>query len=209
MNLSEGVLRWVVAAAAGLVLVSLVQGVVRSHRRPPGRTTAGAERVLRPGVETLIGVGFLGVCIVLWSPLPFEPRDAARLSLDVAGAVLAFTGLGLVLWGRLTLGRLYGVSSALGAQLHGDHRLITHGPFAYTRHPMYLGIETASLGGLLLYRTWTLVFLTVAFLGLLVRARREDELLRLEFGAQWEAYRQHVPGWLPRTRRTKPFHPRD
>ena len=206
---TTSVLRWVVAAAAGLVLVGLVEGVVRSHRRPPGRATAGAERVLRPGVEAAIGVGFFSVCIVLWRPLPLEPRDAIRIGLDVAGAVLAATGLGLVLWGRLTLGRLYGVSSTFGARLRADHRLITHGPFAHVRHPMYLGIETASFGGLLLYRTWTLVFLTVAFLGLMMRARREDELLRLEFGARWEAYRQQIPGWLPRRRRTKRRHPRD
>jgi len=139
----------------------------------------------------------------------FARLIAACTTPELAGAVLAATGLGLVLWGRLTLGRLYGVSSTLGARLHADHRLITHGPFAHVRHPMYLGIETASFGGLLLYRTWTLVFLTVAFLGLMMRARREDELLRLEFGARWEAYRQQIPGWLPRRRRTKRRHPRD
>jgi protein-S-isoprenylcysteine O-methyltransferase Ste14 len=153
--------------------------------------------VLRPLAEALIGVGFFGVCVLLWRPLPIEPSDLARMGSDVAGAALGMAGLALVLWGRLTLGRLYGVSSTSAARLYADHRLITHGPFAHVRHPMYLGMEMASFGGLFLYRTWTAVFLCVAFLALVIRARREDELLELEFGDKWKAYRKWVPGWLP------------
>jgi protein-S-isoprenylcysteine O-methyltransferase Ste14 len=194
-------LRWVLAAATGWVLIVLSVGVVRSHRRPSGRASGAAQQVLKLRTEALIGVGFFGACIVLWRPLPLEPHGIIRSALDVVGAVLMVGGLGLTVWGRMTLGLLYGVSSAAGARLHADHRLIVHGPFSHVRHPMYLGIEMASTGGLLLYRTWTTVFLTVSFLGLVMRARREDELLRLEFGDQWEAYRQRVPGWLPRMRR--------
>jgi protein-S-isoprenylcysteine O-methyltransferase len=197
MNGLESGLRWFLGVATALVLVVLLQGVVSSQRRPAGRTTGSAERVLRPWAEALIGVGFFGASIILWRPLPVEPRGILRAVAAVTGGVLAGSGLALVLWGRLALGSLYGVSSAVGARLHADHRLITHGPFAYVRHPMYLGIQLASLGGLLLCRTWTMVFLNVAFLGLIVRARREDDALRLEFGEEWEAYRSRVPGWLP------------
>lgn len=198
MDLVEGALRWLGAASAGLVLLIVVWGVVQSHRRPVGRTTGAAERVLRPSVEAAIGVGFFGVCIVLWRALPLRPGGGLLVVVDVGGALLVMAGLSLVLWGRLALGRFYGVSSATGARLLSGHRLITHGPFAHVRHPMYVGIEVAAVGGLLLYRTWTMVFLTIAFVGLAVRAHREDEVLRLEFGDQWEAYRQQVPGWLPR-----------
>lgn len=196
----ESALRLIVAAAVGLVLLLLLLGLVRSHRRPPGRTTGAAEQMLHPGMQALIGVGFFGTCVVLWRPLPFEPLASLRVVLDAGGAVLMASGLGLVIWGRLALGSFYDVSSAAGARLYADHRLVVHGPFAHVRHPMYLGIEMAGIGGLVLYRTWTTVFLAVAFLGLVVRARREEELLRLEFGDEWEAYRHQVPGWLPRIR---------
>jgi protein-S-isoprenylcysteine O-methyltransferase Ste14 len=170
--------------------------------------TGAAELMLHPGIQALIGVGFFGACVVLWQPLPFEPHASLRAVLDAGGAVLMASGLGLVIWGRMTLGPLYDVSSSTGARLYADHRLVVHGPFAHVRHPMYLGIETASIGGLALYRTWTTVFLAVAFLGLMVRARREDELLRLEFGDEWETYRQRVSGWLPRIRQAT-RHPGD
>ena len=196
----ESVLRWILAAAVGLVLLLLLFGIVRSHQRPHGRTSGAADRMLHPAVQGLIGIGFLGACVVLWQPLTLEPRASLRIALDAGGAVLMAGGLGLVTWGRMTLGPLYDASSAAGARLSAEHRLVVHGPFAHVRHPMYLGIEMASIGGLALYRTWTTVFLTAAFMGLVVRARREDELLRLEFGDEWETYREQVPGWFPRTR---------
>lgn len=93
---------------------------------------------------------------------------------------------------------MYDVSSAAGARLRQNHRLITTGPFAHIRHPMYVGIELASFGALLLYRTWTVVFLLVAFAGLTVRAHREDEILLQEFGDEWRNYAAAVPAWFPR-----------
>jgi protein-S-isoprenylcysteine O-methyltransferase Ste14 len=62
---------------------------------------------------------------------------------------------------------------------------------------MYLGLQVAALGGLLVYRTWTLVFVTVNFLGLFIRAWREEQALAEEFGEEWEAYSQEVPAWIP------------
>jgi protein-S-isoprenylcysteine O-methyltransferase Ste14 len=117
------------------------------------------------------------------------------------GALLYFPGLGLALWGRSALGAMYNVSMSVGVQLHAGHRLITSGPYALVRHPMYLGIILAAWGGLLLYCTWACVFAAVVFLGLAVRARREEQALAAEFGAEWGAYCRRVPGWLPRLRR--------
>jgi protein-S-isoprenylcysteine O-methyltransferase Ste14 len=59
----------------------------------------------------------------------------------------------------------------------------------------------AAFGGVLIYRTWTLAFLAVNSLFLVIRARREEQALAAEFGAQWEAYCQRVPAWMPRFRR--------
>jgi protein-S-isoprenylcysteine O-methyltransferase Ste14 len=147
-----------------------------------------------------IGIPYFGVCALLWQPLPLTLSRSARLVALMLGALLYFSGLALVLWGRLTLGEMYNVSSSLGAQLYADQRLVTRGPFAYVRHPMYLGILVASFGGLLLYRTWTLVFTTLNFLALFVRARREEQALAAEFGEQWEVYCRRVSAWLPRLR---------
>jgi protein-S-isoprenylcysteine O-methyltransferase Ste14 len=113
------------------------------------------------------------------------------------GLLLQVAGLGLYLWGARVLGEMYRAASAFGVRLHQRQRLITHGPFALVRHPLYLGLQLAALGGLCLHRTWAMAFVSVNFLGLVLRARREEQALAEAFGAEWEAYCRDVPAWLP------------
>ena len=118
------------------------------------------------------------------------------------GALFYFPGLALTLWGRLALGRMYFVSTTGGAQLFADHQLVTHGPYAWVRHPMYLGLALVSLGGLLLYQTWTWVLVALNLPVFVARARREEAALHAEFGVLWEAYCRSVPAWYPALRRS-------
>jgi protein-S-isoprenylcysteine O-methyltransferase Ste14 len=198
LDIVEWWVRWVGAVSALVCLIAALAGIRHGLRRPRGRTTGLARQILTLPAYLLISVGFFGTCYLLWRPLPLALSAPARAVTLALGALLLFPGLALVLWGRFTLGEMYYVSSSMGAQLYADHRLVTHGPFAFVRHPMYLGIILASAGGLLIYHTWTLLFTTVAFLGLVLRARREEQALAAEFGEQWEEYCQRVPGWIPR-----------
>jgi protein-S-isoprenylcysteine O-methyltransferase Ste14 len=197
LHIVEQWVRWIGVVAAFVSLIAALAGMARSLRRPRGRTTGLARKVLQLPAYLLISILFFGPCFVLWRPLPLALMASARIVALVLGTLLLFPGLTLYLWGRLTLGEMYNVSSSMGAQLYTDHRLVTRGPFALVRHPMYVGILLASAGGLLIYRTWTLVFTTVTFLGLALRARREEQALAAEFGEQWEEYCLRVPGWIP------------
>ena len=116
----------------------------------------------------------------------------------VLGSLLYFPGLAFVLWGRLALGRNYFVSTGMGAQLFEGQQLVTSGPFAIVRHPMYLGLILAALGGLLLYQTWTMLVFSFFAPFVLRRARREEKLLAAAFGKQWQDYCDRVPAFLPR-----------
>jgi len=198
LDIVEWWVRWTGAVAAFVCLIAALAGMARGMRRVPGRTTGLARKVLRLPAYLLISVLFFGPCFLLWRPLPLALSAPARIVTLALGALLYFPGLALYLWARLTLGEMYNVSSSMGAQLYANHRLVTYGPFAFVRHPMYLGIILASVGGLLIYRTWTLVFTTVTFLGLVLRARREEQALAAEFGGQWEEYCRLIPGWIPR-----------
>jgi protein-S-isoprenylcysteine O-methyltransferase Ste14 len=197
--------RWIggVGAIAGFVTlaIALWQGVWRGLRHPPGRTTALADKVLRAPLQLIFGALWIGVCFILWRPIPLTLSMSTRVVALTLGLLLYFSGLALYLWGAKTLGGMYKPSSGFGVQLNAGHRLITHGPFALVRHPLYLGLQVAALGGLLVYRTWGLVFVTVNFMGLFIRARREKQALVVEFGEQWEAYCREVPAWIPRLHR--------
>ncbi len=194
--------KWTRKVGLGAVfatLAILLWGVWRGARRAVGSASGHTPKALRTRTfYFLASVGYFGFCYRLWQPLsPLQSR-LARVVAYILGVIFFFPGLALVLWGRLTLAQLYNVSSSFGAQLFADHRLVSHGPFAYLRHPMYLGILFIGVGGIFLYRTWTFVFLLLHFPALALRARREEQALSEQFGAQWKAYCQAVPGWIPR-----------
>lgn len=193
---------WIVRAAGmgGLLIAWLVAGTAaaRSRLRPVGRGLGLAPRMGAQTSYLLVAVPYFAIWALLWSPLPGTLADWARIVAVLVGAALGSLGLTLYLWGRHTLGDMYNVSSSLGTELYANHQLITNGPFRLVRHPMYFGIALAVLGGLAVYRTWTLVFALASVVGLSVKARHEDRLLAAEFGEAWTEYAGRVPGWLPR-----------
>ena len=52
---------------------------------------------------------------------------------------------------------------------------------------MYAGIILAAFGNLLLYATWTTLFLACIAPLIRVRAQREEAALANEYGEQWQA----------------------
>jgi protein-S-isoprenylcysteine O-methyltransferase Ste14 len=109
--------------------------------------------------------------------------------------------MALLLWGRLALGRNYFVSTGFGAQLFSEHQLVTSGPFAIVRHPMYAGLILAAVGSLLIYTTWTTVYFACFAPLVFIRAWREEQVLAEEFGEQWKEYCKRVPAFIPRLRK--------
>lgn len=183
----------VAIAAATTALPGLVR-VVR-ERGPAGGCP---ELVFTPLRLLLIGAGWFGAAVASWRPLPVRTSHATRWMLLAGGLGLYLAGMGLAVAGRLALGSSYRPSSTLGARLAPNHRLVTSGPFAIVRHPMYLGLALAALGALAVYRTWSTVLFVLQVPVLVVRAHREEELLARTFGAAWERYAALVPAWLPR-----------
>ena len=101
-------------------------------------------------IQTLL---FVGVGIALWYPLPIVLSPGMHLIMLIAGSLLYFLGIALYLWGYRTLGRMFSISSGLGATLYQDHRLIRIGPYRFVRHPMYLAVILAASGALLIFRS--------------------------------------------------------
>ncbi len=204
MNLSlvESVVRWAGGLLAFATLGVILYGIWRGTSRPVGTQVGQSAGLLHSPLFYLLASGaFFGVCFLLWRPLPLALSPTGRVAALAVGSLLFFPGMGLVLWGRLALGRMYFVSTGVGAQLFADHQLVTHGPFAIVRHPMYAGIGVAVMGGLFLYQTWTLVALLLMPLGLMRRARREEQVLATEFSEQWQDYCRRVPAFIPRLRK--------
>lgn len=190
-------MRWLGAIAGIGTLFYAIFRMILAQAKPGDHYTGAAHKVLRTRYLLVASLLFLVLGVVLWKPLPIRMHWLLQLGVSVLGALLYFPSLGLYLWGLFTLGESFNASSGFGVRLQRAHQLITHGPFAYMRHPMYLGVILVGWGGLLLYRTWTMLIFAVIMLGLIVRARREEEALQEVFGRQYELYRKYVPAWFP------------
>lgn len=198
LNACQGWIRWIGGVAALAALLTIFYGIWRGAQRPVGMTAGRAPGWLRSSwFYVVTSALFCVVCVLLWRPLPLALSSGAQAGALALGALLYFPGMAFVLWGRLTLGRMYFVSTGFGAQLFVDHQLITRGAFAIVRHPMYAGLIAVGFGGLLIYRTWTWLCIAAIAPALLLRARREEQVLAARFGAEWEAYKACVPAWIP------------
>jgi protein-S-isoprenylcysteine O-methyltransferase Ste14 len=187
---------WVerIGAVAGFsTLIIVVLGFRRLEARPKGRVSGGASRFLRWPFLLTATILYVMLGVFLWRPLPLSLSPSARLIGLLFGTVLYFPGLALYLWGYRTLGTMFGVSSGFGVQLYATHQLITHGPYAIIRHPMYLAVMIAGWGGLMIYRTWAMALFALSMVGLMFRAHQEEETLAAEFGPTWEIYSSRVP----------------
>lgn len=77
--------------------------------------------------------------------------------------------------------------------------LVTHGPYRWVRHPLYLMGLLAYLGFALLAENWFLAILTVLAFSLLnLRLPKEEARLIERFGDEYRSYMQRTGKYLPR-----------
>jgi protein-S-isoprenylcysteine O-methyltransferase Ste14 len=202
--MAETIIQWLGGLLAYAALAIVLFGVWRGTRRLPGRTSGRAAGWLRSALFYFLATFcFLILSIIFWTPLPVDISSTTRWVSLIFGTLLYFPGITFLLWARQTLGKMYFVSTSFGAQLYADHQLVTGGPFAIVRHPMYIGLIAAAFGSFLIYLTWTALAYAVFAPLVLLRARREELALAAEFGEAWRGYCKRVPAFLPRLRRNR------
>jgi len=88
------------------------------------------------------------------------------------------------------------------ARTHKDSakRLVTTGPYAWTRNPLYVANLAAFAGFVILCELPWFAAISVVTLGAAYHAiaRYEESVLAGTFGAGFDAYRARVPMWIPR-----------
>ena len=120
----------------------------------------------------------------------FTPPPA----LGWTAAVVTAIGIGLAIWARVFIGRNWSPRPAVKEH----HELVTTGPYAYVRHPIYSGILLAALGTALAgtgFGIGVFVFGSIIFLS---RIRTEEKIMLGLFPNEYPAYQA-------RTKRLVPF----
>lgn len=126
-------------------------------------------------------------------PLPWIGPPLVEL-LFAFGWLLAAAGLVLALAAIRTLRR-----AGTGILPHAETtHLVTRGPFALTRNPIYLGNTTILVGiGLIAGSPWFLALApAAAFLTRKLVIEREEKHLKLKFAKSYRDYARRVRRWI-------------
>jgi protein-S-isoprenylcysteine O-methyltransferase Ste14 len=118
----------------------------------------------------------------------------AGSALEPFGWSALAVGVVLVVWGMVTFRR---AKTAIHPH-HSASQLVTHGPYRFTRNPMYTGLTIAYLGGsALLDSAWPIIVLPIVLV-ILFRTviSREEMYLADAFGVEYTDYVASVRRWL-------------
>lgn len=139
-------------------------------------------------------IGFLGGWALdrYWRALPLSRFGGSALK-PFGWAALAL-GIALAAWGMATFRR---AKTAIHPH-HSASQLVTHGPYRFTRNPMYTGLTIQYLGGSALINSgWPIILLPVVLVILIKTViRREEIYLTDAFGADYAGYVATVRRWL-------------
>jgi len=110
------------------------------------------------------------------------------------GAAVAAGGLLFAVWARRHLGNNW--SQAVTVKEH--HELITSGPYALVRHPIYTGLLLGIIGSAMARGEWRgLIAVALVFTILWRKLRLEEKWMREQFGEPYEAYSRKVTALVP------------
>ena len=183
---------WVIFAL-WFILVGYWCLSARAVKRSIGRWIWWREIALRLGLFAFV-VPALQVSAA-GHALPDAPRYALSTSLlaGVIGIVLCVLGIGIAILGRASLGHSWAVPSPLT----GGPELVTAGPYAYVRHPIYAGMLLAMLGSSIGQSLLWLLPLIVYGPHFIQSARREERLLLEQYPERYRAYMKQTKMLLP------------
>ena len=141
----------------------------------------------------MLYVAFLALGIVanIWYPIHLFPSALARA---LGGAILV---------GGVALGPIWGIRTlhVAGTTVRPDKsttKLVSSGPFRFSRNPLYLSLTLIYAGiALIANSIWALVLLIpINFIMSRFVIRREEEYLARTFGGEYERYKMNVRRWI-------------
>jgi len=182
------------------VIVGTALGISMFYRRRADRE-AGALRKRGSGAILVVlrVVGLLAILPVVayvvdprwvaWARWPVP--EALRWASSVVGLAL----VPVLVW----IFRSIGVNISPSHETREGHRLVTHGPYRFVRHPLYTTGTVLSVAlALLAALWWPLAWLLPTLALLAWRTPREEARLLEAFGDEYREYMRRTGRYLPR-----------
>lgn len=184
---------------AGLVAHKVLWEVLK--RRGPSATKSGRplSLLLVKGVKIAILLGILtqtALPLLAKTGLPAEilPLSTEPFRMRVLGVILYTVGLLTAILGRIHLGKSWAdIETPRAAE---ERAAVSHGVYAYIRHPIYSGDLLLLLGLELALNSWLVLGAVALIPVVFYRAVKEEKLLA-----------EQLPGYDAYIKRTKRFIP--
>jgi protein-S-isoprenylcysteine O-methyltransferase Ste14 len=179
---------------AAFVLCWLVLALFnkKASRGTPWRATWGLRLAVIVGVLVIVlprHHAVAGLAASVRRSLPLHTGIFGQW----VGVGLCVAGFGFAIWARGHLGRNWGMPMSL----RQGHELVTSGPYAYVRHPIYTGIMLAMIGSALAVGLLWLLLFAIYFAYFLVSARTEEKMMLAQFPDTYPAYRRRTKMLIP------------
>jgi protein-S-isoprenylcysteine O-methyltransferase Ste14 len=151
-----------------------------------------------------VGVRLIIIAIILFAlRLPVFNHPARHVHvyllsttdarLGIAGVTLCALGVALAIWARVYLGKNWGMP--MSRKEHPE--LVTTGPYAHVRHPIYTGLLLAMFGSAIAETAFWLVPLVVVGAYFIYSARSEEKGMVEEFPERYPAYQKRTKILVP------------
>jgi protein-S-isoprenylcysteine O-methyltransferase Ste14 len=175
------VMLWLLSGTVLTVLLRKSPGLVAERLKPPSDRDRATRRIALPLMLTHYLIAGLDVGRFGWSTVPMAVQIAGFLAFLAAFVLTAWT----------LLSNPY-ASAAVRIQSERGHTVITTGPYAFVRHPMYLGVLFFVLGsGPALGSWWSELVLLPVLVVFVRRTLLEDRMLHNELPG-YDAYARKV-----------------
>ena len=111
------------------------------------------------------------------------------------GFALGLASLGFWSWTQVALGKEWSPQ----LQLRKEHHLVTTGPYARIRHPLYTAMIGYGTSLALVTANWLFIIFAIIAAGLtFARVPKEEQMLIQKFGENYKAYMQKTGRFFPK-----------
>lgn len=155
-----------------------------------GDTTSAADRPSAVPWPPILLVAVIASAVFLGNVYPLPWPGVDDLGARLIGLSLGAAGLALIIWAALTLRRH--ATTILPHQ--AADKLVTEGPFAWRRNPIYLGDALLMLGAAEVTKNIWFAALVPVFMILVtwLAILPEERHLAARFGQAWEDYKERT-----------------
>jgi protein-S-isoprenylcysteine O-methyltransferase Ste14 len=155
-------------------------------------------RLPKRGTDHRLGVVFIAFTGTFSAiAASFLPGGGRREGLVLPADIIATIGLAYSVWGLAYLRRSFSI-------IPEARRLVTGGPYALSRHPVYLGEVVTAIGINLATAGWLSALALGYFIVCeLLRIRWEEGVLSRAFPGEYPDYARAVPRYVPNPLRTR------